>query len=294
MAWLQLTFQTNPAQADALEDLLSSLGASAVTMKDAADQPLYEPDLGTTPLWQQTVVEALFPADTDMQPIYAVLEKKHQDGSIPAWQTETLEDQDWERAWMDDFKPMRFGKRLWIVPSWHEPPDPDAVNLLLDPGLAFGTGTHPTTALCLEWLDAQDVVGKQVIDFGCGSGILALAAARLGAAHVRGTDIDPQALQATRENAERNQVADRIEASLPAHMPAGMADILLANILAGPLETLAPLLASHVRPGGLIVLSGILADQAEHLLDVYSEYFEMDPVVLRDEWARLSGVRRGE
>src|SRR5690606_25394554 len=205
---------------------------------------------------------------------------------------EEIADQDWERSWMDNFKPMRFGRRLWIVPSWHEAPEPDAVNLLLDPGLAFGTGTHPTTALCLEWLDSQGLDGLQVIDFGCGSGILAIAALLLGADRVTGTDIDPQALEASRDNAQRNQLADeRLPLYLPADMPAEPADILVANILAGPLVSLAPQLTGLVKPGGRIALSGILAEQTEEILAAYRDAFELDPVADKDGWLRVSGVR---
>jgi ribosomal protein L11 methyltransferase len=176
MPWLQLTFYSTKEKAEALAELLSDAGAAAVTMQDAADQPLYEPPPGATPLWQLTNVVGLFEENVDGHAIVQQLKAQWQ-GEFPDFRSEVLEDQDWERAWMDEFKPMRFGERLWIVPSWHEPPEGDTVNILLDPGLAFGTGTHPTTRLCLEWLDGHDVAGKSVIDYGCGSGILALAAA---------------------------------------------------------------------------------------------------------------------
>lgn len=194
---------------------------------------------------------------------------------------------------MDNFQPMRFGKNLWIVPSWHAAPDPEAVNLLLDPGLAFGTGTHPTTALCLEWLDNEPVAGKQIIDFGCGSGILAIAALLLGAEHARGTDIDPQALEASRDNAGRNGIdSARFSLYLPGDMPREPAEVLLANILAGPLVSLAPQLTDLVRPGGRLALSGILAEQAEEVVNAYAGYFELDPVAEREGWVRISGTRR--
>ena len=194
---------------------------------------------------------------------------------------------------MDNFKPMRFGQRLWIVPSWHEAPEPDAVNLLLDPGLAFGTGTHPTTALCLEWLDGQQLQDLQVIDFGCGSGILAIGALLLGAERVVGTDIDPQALEASRDNAQRNGLADaRLPLYLPEDMPSEPADVLVANILAGPLVSLAPQLTALVKPGGRIALSGILAEQRDEILTAYDSAFLLDPVAEQDGWIRVSGVRR--
>lgn len=194
---------------------------------------------------------------------------------------------------MDNFHPMRFGQRLWIVPSWHAAPEPDAVNLLLDPGLAFGTGTHPTTSLCLQWLDAQQLQGKTLIDFGCGSGILAIAGLLLGAEHAVGTDIDIQALEASRDNAQRNQIADELfDLYLPEHMPSAPADVLVANILAGPLVSLAPQLASLVKPGGLLALSGILAEQTDEILQAYQGDFELDPVAEQDGWIRVSGKRR--
>lgn len=293
MPWLQLRLAITPEQAEPMEDLLLGLGAVSVTFMDAEDQPIFEPDLGTTPLWQHTHLLALFEADTERQPLLDLLQQLWQQ-PLPEYQFEDIADQDWERSWMDNFQPMRFGQRLWIVPSWHEAPDSQAVNLLLDPGLAFGTGTHPTTALCLEWLDGQDVRGLNAIDFGCGSGILAIAALLLGAERVTGTDIDPQALEASRDNAQRNGIADeRFPLYLPEAMPAEPADLLLANILAGPLVSLAPQLISLVRPGGRIALSGILAEQSEEILAAYRDAFELDPVAEKDGWIRVTGVRRG-
>lgn len=292
MPWLQLRLAITPDQAEPMEDLLLGLGAVSVTFMDAEDQPIFEPDLGTTPLWSHTHLLALFEADTERQ---ALIEQLRQlwPQALPEHQFEDIADQDWERSWMDNFQPMRFGQRLWIVPSWHEAPEPEAVNLLLDPGLAFGTGTHPTTALCLEWLDSQDLDGLQVIDFGCGSGILAIAALLLGAERVVGTDIDPQALEASRDNARRNQLADeRLPLYLPADMPAEPTDVLVANILAGPLVSLAPQLTSLVRPGGRIALSGILAEQTGEILAAYRDAFELDPVADKDGWIRVTGVRR--
>lgn len=194
---------------------------------------------------------------------------------------------------MDNFQPLRFGQRLWIVPSWHQPPEPQAVNLHLDPGLAFGTGTHPTTALCLEWLDGQSLHDCNVLDFGCGSGILAIAALLLGAKQACGTDIDPQALEASRDNATRNGIdAARFPLYLPSEMPADTFDLVLANILAGPLVQLAPTISQHVRQGGHLVLSGILAEQAEEVRAAYQADFILDPTAEKDGWVRISGVRR--
>lgn len=290
MSWLQVRLALTPAQAETYEDLMLELGAVSVTFMDAEDQPIFEPDLGTTPLWSQTHLLALFEGDTDA----AALEQRVQllaNGLV--YEVERLEDQEWERSWMDNFQPMRFGRRLWIVPSWHEAPEQDAVNLLLDPGLAFGTGTHPTTALCLEWLDGQQLEGAQVLDFGCGSGILAIAALLLGAREAVGTDIDVQAIEASRDNAQRNGIADeKLALYLPEHMPAMQADVLVANILAGPLVSLAPQLSGLVRPGGLLALSGILAEQGEEVAAAYAADFELDPIVVRDGWVRISGRRR--
>ncbi len=289
MPWLQLTFYSTKDKAETLADLLSEAGAAAVTMQDAADQPLYEPPPGATPLWQLTNVVGLFDENTDGDAVVRQIKAQWQE-EFPEYRCEVLQDQDWARVWMDDFKPMRFGRRLWIVPSWHEPPAGDTVNILLDPGLAFGTGTHPTTRLCLEWLDSHDIEGKTVIDYGCGSGILALAAALLGAASVIGVDNDPQALVATLDNAQRNGV--KVQAYLPREAPTEPADILVANILAGPLIELAPHLASLVRTQGAIVLSGILPEQAGAVSTTYSEWFTMQPEVTHDGWIRLEGLKR--
>ena len=291
MPWLQLRLAIAPEQAPDLEDALLGVGAVSVTFMDAEDQPIFEPDLGTTPLWSKTHLLALFEEDVDEANLLAHLQLLA-GGTLPEHQLERIEDQDWERSWMDNFQPMRFGRRLWIVPSWHAAPEPDAVNLLLDPGLAFGTGTHPTTALCLEWLDAQDLRNQQVLDFGCGSGILAIAALLLGARQAVGTDIDNQALEASRDNAGRNGIdPERFPLYLPEALPAGQADVVVANILAGPLVALAPQITAQVRPGGRLALSGVLAEQAEEVRNAYSEAFTLDPTAEKDGWVRISGVR---
>ncbi|MFI3247474.1 MAG: 50S ribosomal protein L11 methyltransferase, partial [Ferrimonas sp.] len=205
---------------------------------------------------------------------------------------EALEDKDWEREWMDHFHPMKFGHRLWICPSWREAPEPDAVNVLLDPGLAFGTGTHPTTALCLQWLDSLDLTNKQVVDFGCGSGILAIAAIKLGAADVVGLDIDPQALTASADNAERNGIKDKLTVYLPKDQPQDLqADVVVANILAGPLRELAPVISALVKPGGQLALSGLLQEQAEELRTIYSQWFTLNPTTIEGDWCRLDGQK---
>lgn len=292
MPWLQVRLAIGPEQAETYEDALLSIGAVSVTFMDAEDQPIFEPDLGTTPLWSKTHLLALFEADTDEAALIAHLQLLC-GGTLPEHQLERIEDQDWERSWMDNFQPMRFGQRLWIVPSWHAAPEPDAVNLLLDPGLAFGTGTHPTTALCLEWLDGQPLEGCSVIDFGCGSGILAIAALLLGAKQALGTDIDPQALEASRDNADRNGIDPaRFPVYLPADLPQQQAEVVVANILAGPLVSLAPQITTLVKTGGRLALSGILAEQAEEVRAAYESAFALDPTAEKDGWVRISGVKR--
>lgn len=291
MPWLQVRLAISPEQAQTYEDALLEVGAVSVTFMDAEDQPIFEPDLGTTPLWSHTHLLALFEADTDADAVFAHLHLLT-GAALPEHQAEVIADQDWERSWMDNFQPMRFGQRLWIVPSWHAAPEPDAVNLLLDPGLAFGTGTHPTTALCLEWLDGQDLQDCNVLDFGCGSGILAIAALLLGAKQAVGTDIDYQAIEASRDNAERNGIdASRLPLYLPEQLPAEQADVVVANILAGPLVALAPQITSLVKPGGRLALSGILAEQGEDVAAAYAEAFDLDPLCIRDGWVRISGRR---
>lgn len=292
MPWLQVRLAITPEQAETYEDALLEVGAVSVTFMDAEDQPIFEPDLGTTPLWSNTHLLALFEADTDETALLAHLQLLC-GGALPEHHVERIEDQDWERSWMDGFQPMRFGQRLWIVPSWHAAPQPDAVNLLLDPGLAFGTGTHPTTALCLEWLDSQNLDNCSVLDFGCGSGILAIAALLLGAPQAAGTDIDPQALEASRDNASRNGIDPaRFPVYLPADLPQQPAEVVVANILAGPLVSLAPQITALVKGGGRLALSGILAEQAEEVRAAYASTFDLDPTAVKDGWVRISGVKR--
>jgi len=292
MPWLQLILECSADDAPLYSDLLSEQGASAVTMVDSADQPLFEPALGTTPLWNNTRVVGLFETDVDLDAVMLELAAARAPEPLPPLRIEQLEDKDWNRAWMDTFKPMRFGERVWIVPSWHTPPDSSGVNILLDPGLAFGTGTHPTTRLCLEWLDAHPPVNAKVIDYGCGSGILAIAAALLGAESVLCIDNDPQALIATRDNAERNKVESKLNAMLPESAPEAPCDLLLANILAGPLMELAEKFSRLVVSGGQVVLSGILPEQAEAVRSSYLPWFEMAAPVEHDGWIRLEGQRK--
>lgn len=298
MSWLQIKIPSSPEQAELFEDLLLEAGCAAVTFQDAEDNPIFEPDLGTTPLWQSTVVTGLFSAEYDLESTLAYIRtelksrlSEHQPSSGVS--AEILEDKDWERAWMDTYHPMRFGRRLWVCPSWRDVPDPTAVNLLLDPGLAFGTGTHPTTALCLEWLDAQSLEGLNVVDYGCGSGILGIAALLLGAETVVAVDIDQQALTATRDNLSRNQLSDRkLTAYLPEQVPQLQADLLIANILAGPLVQLQPVFAALLKPGGKLLLSGLLQHQAHEIQTAYAEDFIVDDPVEKDNWIRITAIRR--
>ncbi|MCJ8212661.1 50S ribosomal protein L11 methyltransferase [Aeromonas veronii] len=292
MPWIQIRINATAKTADKVSNMLLGRGAQAVTFMDAKDVPVYEPMPGETPLWGETEVMGLFDAETDPAPTIAFFQQIF--GENIGYKVEQLEDKDWVREWMDHFHPMQFGERLWICPSWRDVPNPDAVNVMLDPGLAFGTGTHPTTALCLQWLDGLDLTGKTVVDFGCGSGILGIAALKLGAARVIGIDIDPQAIQASRDNAARNGVADQIELYLPADQPQDVeADVVVANILAGPLRELAPLIAGHGKTGSLMALSGVLESQAPELETIYGQWFEMDPTAVKEEWCRISGRKHG-
>ena len=299
MPWLQLALNLHAQQQERVEAALEDLGALAITLQDAdVDTPderaIFEPGVGETPLWKEIVLQALFNADADRAGLTHALHELVPELAPDRFRFHVVEDADWTRAWMDAFQPMRFGRRLWIYPWNIEPPaaGSDEVIVRLDPGLAFGTGTHPTTALCLEWLDAADLAGKTVIDYGCGSGVLAIAALKLGAAHVVGVDNDPQALAASRDNAQRNGVATALELHAPEQCPAQQAAVLVANILAGALHDLAPLFAQRVAPGGDVVLSGILREQDRELLARYAEWFDDLRVDARDGWVRISGRRR--
>ena len=296
MSWIQIRIHAKQPQVQALEDALLACDSLSVTLQDDADQPILEPELGTTPIWDDTQVIGLFEATHNPDELRARLEQafsaKCKGEPLPAAKIEILEDKDWVRAWMDDYHPMQFGQRLWVCPSWREPPQQDAVNLMLDPGLAFGTGTHPTTSLCLKFLDREVEGDELVVDFGCGSGILGIAALLLGARHMVGIDIDPQALLATEDNANRNQVArDRYEIYLPENTPEVQADIMVANILAGPLEQLAPTIAGLTRSGGKLALSGLLAEQAEAISRCYSQWFTMSAPEQEGDWVVLTGIK---
>ncbi|MEL0623439.1 50S ribosomal protein L11 methyltransferase [Marinomonas arenicola] len=295
MPWLQIRLNTTPEHVPAFEDTLLDCGAIVVTFEDVHDDPVYEPDLNTTPLWKHTQVTGLFEADADLEHIRPAVEHKADalgDAESLELKIEIVEDKDWEREWMDSYHPIKFGERLWVCPSWREVPDENAITLMLDPGLAFGTGTHPTTALCLQWLDSIDCDNKTIIDYGCGSGILGIAGLLLGANNMVGIDIDPQAVQATQANAERNQIDPaRIEVKLPPYESDLQADIVVANILAGPLAQLATTITALVKPNGKLALSGILANQAQEVIEAYQEWFTIESITEKEEWVRIVGVK---
>lgn len=291
MSWLEVRIEIREQQLEELEDQLLELGALAVTLTDSEDHPVLEPAVGETPLWPKLTVTGLFSRDASKESISVSLSRMDFIQHVSAIRFSTLEDQQWERSWMERFKTMRFGKNLWIVPSTTEktdyPTDPDATIIHLDPGLAFGTGTHPTTALCLEWIDGEEFTGKTVIDYGCGSGILAIAAALKGAKIVYAIDNDPQAILATDENARRNKVSQQLSCALPGQeLP--RADIILANILTGPLIELAPKLTTQLKAGGKIVLSGIIEEQQGQVALAYAGLLDSAiDIETNDGWVRL-------
>jgi ribosomal protein L11 methyltransferase len=293
MPFLQMHLELEGLDPEAAEQACFDTGALSVTLADAADTPILEPAPGATPLWPNVALSALYDVDTDREALTTALREVLATPTL-APRYEELADRPWEREWLKDFRPMRFGRRLWICPGGQTPPPEaaDAIVILLDPGLAFGTGTHATTALCLEWLDGQSLHGACVYDVGCGSGILAIAALALGAEAAVAMDIDPQALLATRENAERNGVAARLDVrAADAPWETGF-DVVLANILAEPLIELAPRLAAATRPGGHVVLSGLLVSQAADVASAFAPWFDMAPPRERDGWAGLTGRRR--
>lgn len=295
MTWQQLICHTTVEYQEVISTALEEAGAASVTFEDAVDQPILEPLPGETPLWDQLIITGLYPAEDDLTGLLLQLELQRSAWGITDLKLERLEDRPWVREWMDNFHPMQFGERLWVYPSWREVPEEatDAVKILLDPGLAFGTGNHPTTALCLEWLDGEDLVGKTVLDYGCGSGILAIAAAKLGASAIVATDIDPQALEATQENARRNELpAGSIFTCLPEDVPSQQFDVVIANILSGPLVSLAPTILSYLKPAGRLALSGILADQGQTVAAAYEARLENLQITAQEDWLRLEGTAR--
>ena len=296
MAWLTLTVTASEQQAEMLSDALMELGALSVDVHDAdADTPqeraiFGEPGEPAAHLWSHNCVTALFPEDAPIDSIMLEVARNIGLAQPPAYRVETLEDNDWVRLTQSQFSPIPISSRLWIVPTWHTPSDPAAINIVLDPGLAFGTGSHPTTRLCLRWLDANIRGGESVLDYGCGSGILAIAALKLGASSAMGVDVDAQAVQASRDNAAANRADAKFY--LPDVAPKQQSDIVVANILTNPLKVLAPLLANATGEGGRIVLSGILAEQAEDVMKIYAQWFNLASPIMDEGWACVSGVKR--
>lgn len=290
MVWYQLKIEHCPSEEiEHISEELEEFGALSIMLTDKNDNPVLEPEPGTTPLWPEVIIQALYAQAEEAQQ-----SRSHLSLTRPSLECsmEVLADKDWERAWMDDFKPQRFGNRLWICPTWHTPPDPQAVNLMLDPGLAFGTGTHPTTSLCLTWLEQAELSNKTVIDYGCGSGILSLAAVKLGAQHVHAVDIDIQALQATQNNALSNQITEQhISISMPEALQDPV-DLIIANILLAPLMSLNDRFYQLLNPGAYLVVSGILTEQADLLIKNYESSFAHVATHDQDGWSLLVFARR--
>ena len=297
MTWISLSIDTDCAHAEALADALMEAGALSASIEDADfgtpdEKPQFgEPGSVTTPGWDRSRVIALLEADTDIDELLAACGPAVGLTAQPAYTTSTVEEQNWVQLTQAQFEPIRVSERLWIVPSWHTAPDPKAIVIVLDPGMAFGTGSHPTTRLCLEWLERSVHEGEALLDYGCGSGILAIAAAKLGAQPVTGIDIDAQAVIAAEYNADRNGVTAHFTDA--AHTLDGQFDIVVANILSNPLKALAPAICAHVRPGGRLALSGILAEQAEDLIAWYSPFIPLFIADTRDGWVCLSGTKAG-
>lgn len=295
MGWQNVSFLTDASHAEPMCDVLLDIGALSASIEDAdagtADEkPQFgEPGSVNSPGWVRSRVVALFEPDADVAAMLAQASVAIGLDGVPEWVVEEVAEQNWVQLTQSQFDPIRVSERLWIVPSWHESPDPAAVNLVLDPGMAFGTGSHPTTRLCLEWLERNVAAGCTVLDYGCGSGILAIAAARLGAARVAGVDIDPQAVEAARANAERNGVTALFADS--AQPVAGEYDLVVANILSNPLRVLAPAICAHVRSGGRLALSGILREQAEEIIAIYAQWLPMQVADVREDWICLAGTK---
>lgn len=295
MGWQNVSFLTDAAHAEPMCDVLLEAGALSASIEDAdagtaAEKPQFgEPGSVNSPGWLHSRVVALFEPDADVAALLAQACAAIGLTSVPAWSVDEVAEQNWVQLTQSQFDPIRVSERLWIVPSWHESPDPAAVNLILDPGMAFGTGSHPTTRLCLEWLERNVSAGATLLDYGCGSGILAIAAARLGAGRVAGVDIDPQAVEAARANAERNGVTALFADST--QPVAGEYDLVVANILANPLRVLAPAICAHVSSGGRLALSGILREQAEEIIAIYAQWLPMQVADVREDWVCLAGTK---
>lgn len=291
MSWKQLSLEIDSLQAEQASDMLSELGAVSVSYEDAGDHPLYQIGTDEVGLWEQVRVIGLFEAGINVDIVESVLSSQLEGIKTWNWQNEQLQDQVWELAWQDHFQPMRFGRRLWVCSPDTEVTEPESVVIRMQPGLAFGTGTHPTTALCLEWLDTQNLVGKSVTDYGCGSGILAIASALLGSDSVTAVDIDPCAIETTLENAENNSVSDALQCCSVEAMNDTQTDIVIANILSNPLIELRATLTDLVADQGYLVLSGILQHQADSIIDAYQSDFRFGETSEKDGWVRLVGVK---
>jgi ribosomal protein L11 methyltransferase len=295
MGWQNVSFLTDVVHAEPLCDALLEAGALSASIEDADagtpdEQPQFgEPGSVNSPGWQRSRIIVLLEPEADVAALLATAGQAIGLSEVPEFTVEEVAEQNWVQLTQSQFDPIRVSERLWIVPSWHESPDPAAVNLILDPGMAFGTGSHPTTRLCLEWLERTVDAACSVLDYGCGSGILAIAAARLGAGRVAGVDIDPLAVEAARANAERNGVSALFADS--AEPVAGEYDLVVANILSNPLRVLAPAICAHVRSGGQLALSGILREQAEEIIGIYAQWLPMQVADVREDWVCLSGVK---
>ena len=291
--WQQLKIQLHSEDTSYFEQILFDSDAISISYLDAEDQPVFQEEPGSTPLWDNTFLLCLFNTKTDLGSLLNKLRCNTKVLNNKSLNIELIEDQDWERSWMKDFEPIQFGEKLWICPSWLSPPEPNAVNIKLDPGLAFGTGNHATTSLCLRWLDQADVRGSEVIDYGCGSGVLSIASALLGAVKVHSVDNDPQAISATIDNSRRNKVpGDVLTTYLPEAVPPVHADILIANILERPLIDLSEKFAELVKKGGYITLSGLLEEQIPSLLSCYDRWFDMEAPQVEQGWGLLCGTRK--
>jgi len=296
VAWRQFVMNLDAMDAEVVEEIFERFGASSVTLTDAGDDPVLEPGPGETPLWADTTITGLFTPNIDLQPLRDALVTELNLTQLPAYHIEDLEDRVWEREWLKDFGPMQFGRRLWVYPTGSAVPESEAVVVHLDPGLAFGTGTHATTALCLEWLDGLSLEGKTMLDYGCGSGILAIAGLKLGCASAVGMDIDPQAIIATRQNANDNDVAEHLQILGTRAEIQGDFDVVVANILAGPLVQFAESITLTLRGRGMLALSGVLCEQADDVMAAYEPWIDFDEPVFKEQdgqvWSRLTGKRR--
>ena len=301
MSWTEVVIEIAREHAEALSDALMEAGALSVSVEDAdegtdQEKPLFgEPGMEPAEAaWEHSRVVALTDVDADQAEIVAEAAAAIKLDKVPSFTTRAVADEDWVRLTQSQFAPIHIGKNIWVVPSWHEAPDPDGLILELDPGLAFGTGSHPTTRLCMEWLEAHPAPGKSVLDYGCGSGILAMVAKKMGAGDVAGVDIDPQAIESAKDNAERNKceiayyLPDQLATAKPEHAT-GRFDTVVANILSSPLKLMAPMLAGRVAPGGALILSGVLARQAEEVAEAYAPFIKLGVWAEQDGWVALHG-----